>query len=79
MRLRLIACAAMFTSYMAAPAAWAQTVVASAASPDNVLSVELQIDPMGKLAYDIKRRGALIIAPSPTPTASRPSRNGAND
>src|SRR5438067_10333465 len=64
MRFRLIAFAAMFTSYMTAPGAWAQTVVASAASPGNVLSVDLQIDPMGKLAYDIKRRGKEIIAPS---------------
>ncbi|HEX8786010.1 MAG TPA: glycoside hydrolase family 97 protein [Telluria sp.] len=64
MRFRLIAATAMFTSYMAAAPAWAQAVVASAASPDNVLSVEFQIDPMGRLAYDIKRRGKDIIAPS---------------
>jgi alpha-glucosidase len=60
MRLRLIAVAAMFSSYMALPA-WAQNVVASAASPGNVLSVEVQIDPAGKLAYDVKRRGKEVI------------------
>src|SRR4051812_41623487 len=60
MCLRLIAAAAMFSSYMAMPA-WAQNVVASAASPGNVLSVEIQIDPAGKLGYDIKRRGKDVI------------------
>ena len=61
MRIRLLAMAAVFTSYMAAPLAWAQQVVASAASPGNVLSVEVQLDPMGKLGYDIKRRGKEVI------------------
>jgi alpha-glucosidase len=60
MRLRLIAVAAMFSSYIALPA-WAQNVVASAASPGNVLSVEVQIDPAGKLGYDVKRRGKEVI------------------
>ena len=60
MRLRLIAAAAMFSSYIAAPA-WAQQIVASAASPGNVLSVEVQIDPMGKLGYDVKRKGKEVI------------------
>jgi alpha-glucosidase len=44
--------------------AFAESVVASASSPGNVLSVELQIDDGGKLAYDIKRKGKEIIAPS---------------
>lgn len=60
MRLRLIAAAAMFSSYMAMPA-WAQQIVASAASPGDVLSVEVQIDPMGKLGYDVKRKGKEVI------------------
>jgi len=64
MRSRLLAVAVLFSSYIAAPAAWAQTVVGSAASPGNVLSVEVQIDPSGKLAYDIKRRGKEVIKPS---------------
>jgi alpha-glucosidase len=51
----------MFTSYMAASAAWAQTVVAGAASPGNVLSVEVQLDGFGKLAYDVKRKGKDVI------------------
>jgi alpha-glucosidase len=64
MRVRPLALAAMFTSYMAAPAVWAQTVVAAASSPGDVLSVDVQLDGMGKLAYDIKRKGKEIIAPS---------------
>ena len=64
MRLRPLALAAMFTSYMAAPAAWAQTVVATASSPGGILTVDVQLDAMGKLAYDVKRKGKEIIAPS---------------
>jgi len=60
MRLRLIAAAAMFSSYMAMPA-WAQQVVASAASPGGALSVEVQIDPAGRLGYDVKRKGKEVI------------------
>jgi alpha-glucosidase len=64
MRLRPLsltaAAALMFVNYMAAPA-WAQSVVASAASPGDVLSVDVQIDAMGKLGYDIKRRGKDVI------------------
>jgi alpha-glucosidase len=44
--------------------AWAQQLIASAASPGNVLSVELQVDGMGKLAYGVKRKGRELIAPS---------------
>jgi alpha-glucosidase len=64
MRVHPLALAAMFTSYMAVPAVWAQTVVATANSPGNVLTVDVQLDNMGKLAYDIKRKGREIIAPS---------------
>ena len=64
MRLRPLALAAMFLSYMADPAAWAQTVVATASSPGGILTVDVQLDNMGKLAYDIKRKGKDIIAPS---------------
>jgi alpha-glucosidase len=46
---------------LAGQAAWAQAIVASAASPGDVLSVEVQIDGAGKLGYDIKRRGKEII------------------
>jgi alpha-glucosidase len=60
MRLRLIAAAAMFSSYMAIPA-WAQQVVASAVSPGGALSVEVQIDPAGRLGYDVKRKGREVI------------------
>jgi alpha-glucosidase len=61
MRIRLLAVAAVLTNYMAAPAAFAQSVVASATSPDGVLAVEVQLDPTGKLGYDIKRKGKEII------------------
>jgi len=44
--------------------AWAQQIIASAASPGNVLSVEVQVDGMGKLAYGVKRKGKELIAPS---------------
>ena len=43
--------------------AWAQQVVASAASPGNVISVDVQLDG-GKLAYGIKRKGKDIIGMS---------------
>ena len=61
MRIRLLAVAAVFTSYMAASAAWAQQVVASATSPNGALAVEVQLDPMGKLGYDVKRKGKEVI------------------
>ena len=41
--------------------AWAQQVIASAASPGKVLSVEVQVDGGGKLAYGIKRKGKDLI------------------
>jgi alpha-glucosidase len=64
MRVRPLALAAMFLSYMAAPTVWAQTVVATASSPGGILTVDVQLDGMGKLAYDVKRKGKEIIAPS---------------
>lgn len=67
MRMRSIAFAALLASYLgssALSAAHAQTIVAKAASPGNVLSVEVQIDGMGRLAYDVKRNGKDVIAPS---------------
>ncbi|MEX5746534.1 glycoside hydrolase family 97 protein [Massilia sp. X63] len=56
--------AALAASCLLALPAWAQEIVASATSPGNVLSVEVQLDGMGKLAYGVKRRGAAIISPS---------------
>jgi alpha-glucosidase len=41
--------------------AWAQQVIASAASPDKVLEVEVQVDGGGKLGYAVKRRGKEVI------------------
>lgn len=41
--------------------AWAQQVIASAASPGKVLDVEVQVDGGGKLGYAIKRKGKEVI------------------
>jgi alpha-glucosidase len=41
--------------------AWAQQVIASAASPGKVLDVEVQVDGGGKLGYAIKRNGKEVI------------------
>jgi alpha-glucosidase len=60
-RVLAFALTTVFTSYMGAATAWAQTVVASAASPDQALHVEVQIDGFGKLAYAVKRRGREVI------------------
>jgi alpha-glucosidase len=55
------AAAMVLAGSLAGQAAWAQAVVASAASPGDVLSVEVRIDGAGKLGYDIKRRGKEVI------------------
>jgi alpha-glucosidase len=55
------AAAMVVAGSLAGQAAWAQAVVASAASPGDVLSVEVRIDGAGKLGYDIKRRGKEVI------------------
>jgi alpha-glucosidase len=44
--------------------AWAQQIIANASSPGEVLSVEVQLEGNGKLAYGVKRRGKDIITPS---------------
>ena len=41
--------------------AWAQQVIAKAASPGQVLDVEVQIENGGKLAYSVKRKGKDVI------------------
>ncbi|MGX9217896.1 glycoside hydrolase family 97 protein [Massilia varians] len=56
--------AAVAASCLLALPAWAQKLLASAASPGNVISVEVQVDGMGKLAYGVKRKGKELIAPS---------------
>ncbi|MDQ2822202.1 MAG: glycoside hydrolase family 97 protein [Pseudomonadota bacterium] len=63
MRVRVLALAvtALFTSVLGAPAAWAQTVIGNATSPDHTLSVELQLDGFGKLGYAINRQGKPVI------------------
>ncbi|GAB3368136.1 glycoside hydrolase family 97 protein [Massilia agri] len=56
--------AALAASCLFALPAWAQEVIARAASPGDVIKVEVQKDGMGKLAYTISRNGKEIIAPS---------------
>ena len=41
--------------------AWAQQVIAGAASPGKVIDVEVQVDGGGKLGYAIKRNGKQVI------------------
>ncbi|MFC5458543.1 glycoside hydrolase family 97 protein [Massilia niabensis] len=41
--------------------AWAQQVIASAASPGKLIDVEVQVDGGGKLGYAVKRKGKEVI------------------
>ena len=54
--------AVVMTSW-AAPAR-ADDLIATAESPDHVLSVKLLVDGEGRLSYEIDRKGAVLIAPS---------------
>jgi len=56
--------ATLAVSCLFALPAWAQQLIAKATSPGEVLSVEVQLDGMGKLAYGVKRKGKELIAPS---------------
>ncbi len=47
-----------------ASTAFADQVIATAASPDKDLSVDVSLTTDGNLAYEVKRKGAEIIAPS---------------
>lgn len=55
---------ALAASCLFALPAWAQEVIARAASPGDIIKVEVQKDGMGKLAYTISRNGKEIISPS---------------
>ncbi|MCD2518174.1 glycoside hydrolase family 97 protein [Massilia sp. G4R7] len=55
---------ALAASCLFALPAWAQEVIARAASPGDVIKVEVQKDGMGKLAYTIQRNGKEIISAS---------------
>ncbi len=57
-------CAALAASCLFALPAWAQEVIARAASPGDIIKVEVQKDGMGKLAYTVSRKGKEIISPS---------------
>ncbi len=56
--------AALAASCLFALPAWAQDVIARAASPGDIIKVEVQKDGMGKLAYTVSRNGKEIISPS---------------
>ncbi len=55
---------ALAASCLFALPAWAQEVIARAASPGDVIKVEVQKDGMGKLAYTVQRNGKEIISAS---------------
>ena len=55
---------ALAASCLFALPAWAQEVIARAASPGDIIKVEVQKDGMGKLAYTIQRNGKEIISAS---------------
>ncbi|WP_020656310.1 glycoside hydrolase family 97 protein [Massilia niastensis] len=61
MRIRSSTAALMLAGFLSSLGAWAQQVVASAASPGNVNLVEVQIDGGGKLGYTVKRKGKEVI------------------
>ncbi len=60
MTLRRIA-AILAASFTLSLNAWAQQVIASAASPGKVIDVEVQVDGSGKLGYAVKRHGKEVI------------------
>jgi alpha-glucosidase len=60
MHIRHIA-AVLAASFALSLDALAQQVIASAASPDKVVEVEVQLDNGGKLGYAVKRRGKEVI------------------
>jgi alpha-glucosidase len=57
--LRIAAVAA--ASFVFSLSAWAQQVIASAASPGQVLDVDVQVDGGGKLGYVVRRKGKEVI------------------
>ena len=60
MTLRRLA-AILAASFTLSLNAWAQQVIASAASPGKVIDVEVQVDGSGKLGYAVKRHGKEVI------------------
>jgi alpha-glucosidase len=52
----------LFTLAFCVNSAFADELIASATSPGKVLSVEVQLENDGRLAYNIKRRGQPVIA-----------------
>ncbi|MEH6435249.1 glycoside hydrolase family 97 protein [Massilia sp. DD77] len=60
MHLRRIA-AILAASFTLGLPAWAQQLIASATSPDQLIGVEVQVDGGGKLGYTVKRRGKEVI------------------
>ena len=62
--LRWLAAGIATLGLCAGAAARADETLASVSSPDQVLSVELQLAADGRLAYQVERRGKPLIAPS---------------
>ncbi|MGX4642890.1 glycoside hydrolase family 97 protein [Massilia sp. SYSU DXS3249] len=60
MTLRRIA-AVLAASFTLSLNAWAQQVIAGAASPGKLIDVEVQVDGSGKLGYTVKRGGKEVI------------------
>ncbi|MDB5747295.1 MAG: alpha-glucosidase [Massilia sp.] len=60
MTIRRIA-AVLAASFTLSLNAWAQQVIASAASPGKLIDVEVQVDGGGKLGYAVKRKGKEVI------------------
>jgi len=64
-KIRWISAACMMLGvYASAGAAWADEVLATVTSPDRAISVAVQLQGGGKLAYAIERRGKPLIAAS---------------
>jgi alpha-glucosidase len=64
-KIRWISAACMMLGvYASSGAAWADEVLATVTSPDRAISVAVQLQDGGKLAYAIERRGKPLIAAS---------------
>jgi alpha-glucosidase len=64
-RIRWISAACMMLGvYASSGNAWADEVLATVTSPNQAISVAVQLGDGGRLAYEIQRRGKQLIAPS---------------
>ncbi|MFS2005452.1 glycoside hydrolase family 97 protein [Duganella sp. CT11-25] len=64
-RIRWISAACMMLGvYASSGSVWADEVLATVTSPNQAISVAVQLGDGGRLAYEIQRRGKQLIAPS---------------